>query len=200
MIQKIDSLEELKKQGLYIIEEVVVQNKILKKIEEKGLSLSDLSRLTGISRQNINCVVKNRMNPGIEFCLKVAFVLNTPVEELFELKTNAWVDKSSSKYLDAVRLEIIDNEDRKSRLAENNYEYFDIKDKVFLTGEEKDTLQKELVSRNLSLKIEELQQEGVEASLKSLKSIAMDALKEEFNERYIKIYQKLGGSFEPYQV
>jgi SPX domain protein involved in polyphosphate accumulation len=65
--EKINSLSELKEKGLCIIDEdePTVENHIMQILKEKGLLVSDLAKLTGISRQNINAVVKNKMKPGV---------------------------------------------------------------------------------------------------------------------------------------
>ena len=82
--KKFNSLEELKELGLYIIDEdeIVVENNIEEKCKERGMSISDLAKLTGLSRQNINAVTKNKMKPGIDFALKCSYVLNVPVEDI----------------------------------------------------------------------------------------------------------------------
>jgi putative transcriptional regulator len=46
---------------------------------------SDLAERVGVSRQTIVAVEKGNYNPSVELALKLAGVLGTTVEELFQL-------------------------------------------------------------------------------------------------------------------
>ncbi|MDF2879480.1 MAG: hypothetical protein K0R54_37 [Clostridiaceae bacterium] len=206
---KIESLSYLTDMGLNIIDEdeLVVSNKIMDILNEKELRVSHLAELTGIPRQNINAVVKNKMKPGIDFALKVSYVLNIPVEDLFILNDNAWVapykpDKDSTLYVDIVDMEVIDNRVRKSKIANNGYEYFHKKTNEFITKNDKDLLQKEYVEKNKVQKINEMKEEDTdnELSLNQINSQAIEELKNEFNKQYTKIYNKLGKTVKPYKL
>lgn len=206
MKEKIKDLEELKLRGLYIIEEdeLVVGNNIEKVCKEKNISISNLARITGLSRQNINAVTKNKMKPGIDFALKCSYVLDVPVEELFVLTEMAWIkpykkERDSSLYLDVVNLEIIDNAIKKEQ-SKRGYEFYDIKKKAYLSKKQRDLLAKEFVENNLSKQIEKSKITCKECSLNKIKSMSIDALKHEFNQTVVKLHQRLGEKITPYVV
>lgn len=53
---------------------------------KKDLTQAALAEKTGVSRQAINNIEKGNFNPSTLLALKMAQVLETPVEELFELE------------------------------------------------------------------------------------------------------------------
>lgn len=62
-----------------------MRNKI--KILRKGLGLrqEDLANEVGVTRQTIIAVENNKYNPTLELAMKLARLLNTPVEDIFHL-------------------------------------------------------------------------------------------------------------------
>lgn len=207
MREQIQSLEELKNRGLYIIQEedVVVNNHIMEIIKEKGLLVSDLAKLTGISRQNINAVVKNKMKPGIDFALKVAFVLDLSVEKIFTLTENAWVrpykrERDSTLYIDMVNLVIVDNTTKREEINKTGHEYYDVKTQRYLTKKRRDELVRNYIDTGLDLKTEELKREFSEMTTNQINSLAIEELKKEFSQRYLRIYKKLGERIVPYTM
>ncbi|WP_180953936.1 helix-turn-helix transcriptional regulator [Bacillus sp. M6-12] len=205
--EKIKSLAELKQKGLCIIDEdeTTVENHIMTILKEKGLLVSDLAKLTGISRQNINAVVKNKMKPGVDFALKVSHVLGISVEELFTLTESAWVkpykqERDSTLYVDVVNLMILDNTAKKEEIAVNGFEYFNQDTKQYMTRDEHAELLKELLNNHTPAKVEELKEEGSDLSTVKLTSQAKEELRNEFNEKYIKVYKKLGERIQPYVI
>ena len=50
------------------------------------MTQQDLADRTHVSRQTINAIKKNRFNPSTQLSLKLAKVLNTTVENLFQLE------------------------------------------------------------------------------------------------------------------
>lgn len=209
MKEKIKSLEELKDRGLYIIEEddIVVENNIEEMCKEKKILISDLAKLTGLSRQNINAVTKNKMKPGIDFALKCSFVLGVPVEEIFTLTDNAWIKpykkgRDSTLYVDIINLEIIGNAEKKKQTQSTGYEYYDLKEKSYLSKAHRDSLSKTYVEENLAEKTEiiKMKYKGKKVSLNKINSITIEELKKDFNERYVRIYKKLGEKLNPYVI
>lgn len=207
--RKIDSLDDLKKENLCIIDksDKIVRNKILETLEEQGLIVSDLAKLTGISRQNINAVVKYKMKPGIDFALKVSYVLNKSVEELFTLSDNAWVkahkdnvDRESTLYVDVVNLYIVNNACKKSEIKKTGFEFYDTVNKQYMTRKQFEQGQKAYVDTNVTEKVKHLKEEMPDESLNSIKSQAITELKNEYTEIYIPIYEKLGKRFTPYII
>jgi DNA-binding XRE family transcriptional regulator len=205
--EKISSLAELKEKGLCIIEEdeTTVENHIMHILQEKGLLVSDLAKLTGISRQNINAVVKNKMKPGVDFALKVSHVLGISVEELFTLTESAWVkpykqERDSTLYVDVVNLMILDNTAKKEEIAVNGFEYFNQDTKEYMSRDEHAELLKEFLKSNTPAKVEELKEESGDLSTTKLTSLAKEELRKEFNEKYVKVFKKLGERIQPYVI
>jgi transcriptional regulator with XRE-family HTH domain len=68
------------------------KNKIIKKIasnvvairKEKGISQSELARLTDKDRQNIHKFEKAQTNPSVEYLIEVANALEINLAELFK--------------------------------------------------------------------------------------------------------------------
>ncbi|MBD5148736.1 MAG: helix-turn-helix transcriptional regulator [Oscillibacter sp.] len=52
----------------------------------KGFRQEDLAAAVGVSRQTIIAVENNKYNPTLELAMRLARVLETPVEELFHLE------------------------------------------------------------------------------------------------------------------
>ena len=57
--------------------------KILRK--ELGLRQEDVANRLGVTRQTIIAIENNKYNPTLELAMKLARLLNTPVEEIFHL-------------------------------------------------------------------------------------------------------------------
>lgn len=139
MIEKIKDIKELEEKGLYIItkEDRLVDNNVKEILDEKNMTISDLSRLTGVSRQYISQVIQYKIKPGVDFALKVSHILDLKVEDIFSINTDCWYraynkDYDLSMYLDVVNLEIIDNNERLKRIKETGYEYYNQETKEYL--------------------------------------------------------------------
>lgn len=207
--RRFKNIEELKKLGLYIIEEdeIVVENNIERMCKEKGMSISDLAKLTGLSRQNINAVTKNKMKPGIDFSLKCSYVLGVPVEDIFTLTENAWIrpvkmERDNTLYIDVVNLIIIDNSEKRKQLKATGFEFYDTKEHRYLSKAEREALMKSYVEENIDERMEEVKNryKNKKISLNKVNSISIEELKREFNERYTKIYKKLGMKIIPHII
>jgi Predicted transcriptional regulators len=213
---KINSLDELKGKGYVILsdDDIVVPNRIAEVLEEKGLTPPDLVKMTGISRQSINAVMKGKMKPGVDFVLKVAYVLDKHVEELFFLTESAWVttaksSEESTLYVDVVDLRIVDGKTKKEIISKDGIEYHDTKTDTPITAEVYDKLLSEYVDDNLYITVSELEDEledqsdldenGKKKSLseRELEASAKKKLTSTFNERYVKRYRKLAKRINP---
>lgn len=62
-----------------------MKNKIRELRTELGLRQEDLAREVGVTRQTINAIENNKYNPTLVLAMKLARLLKTPVEELFQL-------------------------------------------------------------------------------------------------------------------
>lgn len=241
--KQIQDLKELEEMGVHLIEDEqdTVAHRLQEILKEKGLLISDLSKLTGISRQNINAVMRNKMKPSIEFVLKVSYVLNLEkVNDLFRLTDNAWykpysIEGDLTTYLNTLTMTILDTKERKLEKAYKDKEYYDVHTKELLDKKtyearlqkrianqidsETDLIRESILSKlKSSGKYEqtleqmmvkypnlegELLDEKIIHSIRSantIKSQAIEKIKQEFSEGYSKIYKKLGVPFEPYVI
>lgn len=60
---------------------------LLKKVRtEKGYSLEDLAKLTGISSSHLNYIERNEKEPSISMLLRIAIALNVDIKELYKVE------------------------------------------------------------------------------------------------------------------
>ncbi len=62
-----------------------MKNKIKELRKQIGLRQEDLANELGVTRQTINAIENDKYNPTLELAMKLAKLLRTPVEEIFEL-------------------------------------------------------------------------------------------------------------------
>lgn len=62
-----------------------MRNKIKILRKELGLRQEDIANEVGVTRQTIIAVENNKYNPTLELAMKLARLLNTPVEDIFQL-------------------------------------------------------------------------------------------------------------------
>lgn len=62
-----------------------MKNNIKELRKELGLRQEDLANLLNVTRQTIIAVENDKYNPSLELAMKLARLLNTTVEDLFEL-------------------------------------------------------------------------------------------------------------------
>lgn len=187
---KLNSLDDLKKYNLIVLDKQrPIKNNVKKVLLEKGLNQSDLSELTGICRQNISEIVNDEMIPGVVLASQIAKVLNTPVEELFELTEDAWikiakVNKDTTLYIDLYDLKILNNKDRKAYIKETGLEYIDITNNRCITKEEyENKLNSFILDKN--------------GDTKRVKWTIKKEILDEFEKYYINRYRKLGERIKP---
>jgi len=59
---------------------------LLKQIrKERGLSLKDLERMTGISKSHLNNIERGEKGPSLFVMVRIAIALNIDVKELYEV-------------------------------------------------------------------------------------------------------------------
>ncbi|HHX59001.1 MAG TPA: helix-turn-helix transcriptional regulator [Candidatus Moranbacteria bacterium] len=63
-----------------------MKNKIRELRRGLGLRQEDLALKVGVTRQTINAIENDRYNPTLVLAMKLARLLETPVEELFKLE------------------------------------------------------------------------------------------------------------------
>jgi putative transcriptional regulator len=62
-----------------------MRNKIKELRKQTGLRQEDMAKELGVTRQTINAIENDKYNPTLELAMKLAKLLKTPVEEIFEL-------------------------------------------------------------------------------------------------------------------
>lgn len=62
-----------------------MKNKLRMQRKKLGLRQEDVARETGVTRQTINAIENGKYNPSLVLAIKLARLLKTPVEELFQL-------------------------------------------------------------------------------------------------------------------
>jgi putative transcriptional regulator len=62
-----------------------MENDIRERRKALGMRQEDLAEKLGVTRQTINAIENNKYNPTLELAMKVARLLNAPVESIFHL-------------------------------------------------------------------------------------------------------------------
>lgn len=63
-----------------------MKNEIKRLRKEAGLRQEDLAAKVGVSRQTIVAIENDKYDPTLELAMRLARLLQTPVEELFTLE------------------------------------------------------------------------------------------------------------------
>lgn len=195
---KIKSPQELIKMGYCFLDEgIIVKNNLKEILREKGLNSVDLAKLIGESRQRVSLILNYKTIPNIDFVLKTSYVLDMPVEEIYEITDNAWKYKPDdvSLYYDMIEKEIITYEEYMNRKTQNCYKYFDIKENEPLTENQFKKRKKEIDEIVQEKKLNHISHTRVEKNL-DLNEIKRDMLE----KRFVKVYRKIGVKITPYKV
>lgn len=62
-----------------------MENNIRQLRKAAGLRQEDLAQTLGVTRQTINAIENNKYDPTLGLAMRLARLLNTPVEEIFHL-------------------------------------------------------------------------------------------------------------------
>jgi transcriptional regulator, XRE family len=62
-----------------------MENNIRQLRKAAGLRQEDLAQALGVTRQTINAIENNKYDPTLGLAMRLARLLNTPVEEIFHL-------------------------------------------------------------------------------------------------------------------
>ena len=127
---KISSLAELKRMG-YLLKpneiNAIYTHRIKEYLDKHNLSVADLSKLTGISRQNLATFISYKSVPNMVMAMKIAKVFGLSVEEMFILSDEAWyenakVDVKTNKtlYLDCLTFELVSSNQKNKLLKDDD--------------------------------------------------------------------------------
>jgi len=61
-----------------------MKNKILKLRKENGFTQDALAKSCNVTRQTINAIENNKYDPTLQLAFKIASILNTTVDNVFE--------------------------------------------------------------------------------------------------------------------
>ncbi|MGN0144484.1 MAG: helix-turn-helix transcriptional regulator [Clostridium sp.] len=127
-----ESLDEFKKMGFILLENNILNNTIDNMLQEiliaKRITISELSRMTGVSKQVISKSITNNSKIGLDSAIKISSVLETPVEKIFKLNENAWIDvyivEGQTVYLNMKTLKMIINHEKNEYINSTGMKYF----------------------------------------------------------------------------
>lgn len=201
-MEKLESIQDLKKKG-YQIEPngILIQNHLKEILEQREITVIELAEKTGMSRQTLHNIINGTYSPGVEMSLKIATVLRVPVEEIFQLKEEAWfsrVKKAGEKnlYVDVLNLVIMDKEAMTEDVKNNGFLYYDTLKQTMITEEQlnewKDR-EYELLLKSPSKWPHLLGREDEEEKIdkRSIHRLLKEKVGEISRERFIPKYQKL---------
>ncbi|BBW98936.1 helix-turn-helix transcriptional regulator [Geobacillus subterraneus] len=197
-IREKTSISELRMQGYSIIEDdaIFVENCVGDVMKEKGWTVSDLAKKTGLSRQQVHAIVKGKIAPRIDFVLKISSVLETPVEKLFWLTEDAWVeyerkDHDVPLFLDMVHMEKVNAAEKKRFIRETGYVYYHVKTKQMFTEREIAREWRRFKELCLPKALKEVKNTHPSLSSLQQRSLAIRLLKEEFYGVHQKIFKRI---------
>jgi len=61
-----------------------MKNKILKLRKSNGFTQAELAKKCNVSRQTINAIENDRYDPTLKLAFKIASILNTTVDDVFQ--------------------------------------------------------------------------------------------------------------------
>lgn len=194
---KIKSIDDLEKYNLVIIDnlEPSVTNNIDTVLKEKHLTPSNLSKMSGIGRQNLNEILKGKMKPNIGFALRIAKTLNKPVEEIFKLTDDAWIKTTfddNTLFIDMKTLKI--TSDKKVR---KNTEYIMLETNELISKEKYEELLNEYIENNYSNVLEKIRIDYPNEAKKKQERMAKDELIYNFSKVCTNRYKKIGERLIP---
>ncbi|WP_294155637.1 helix-turn-helix transcriptional regulator [uncultured Clostridium sp.] len=95
-LMEFKNLDEFESNGFVLLYNNIVNNTIENNLQKiliaKRITISELSRRTGVSKQVISSSIVKNTKIGLDSAIKISHVLETPIEEIFKLNHNAWVD------------------------------------------------------------------------------------------------------------
>lgn len=199
---KLRSESELNQMGYVLMddEEFPLENNLQQILNMRKMTAADLAREVGVTRQSVSFIIRSKMRPGVDFALKAAEVLEVKIEDMFSLTDGAWVQPVSTfrdhaVYLEMKSLEIVGSRKREELIEENGFEYIRFEDGELLTKEQMD----EVIHTNKTIhqadRLEKVREESPDLPYNKAKAQANILLNKELNERYGKLYKRIGENF-----
>ena len=127
------SLKEFENKGFVLLNSNIVNNTIDNNLQyiliAKRMTISQLSRKSGVSKQVISSSIVKNTKISLDSAIKISHVLETPLEDIFKLNSNAWVDvylvNGKTVYLNMKTLEMVDNNNKNQYIKKYGMKYYD---------------------------------------------------------------------------
>ncbi|BCN30107.1 helix-turn-helix transcriptional regulator [Anaeromicropila herbilytica] len=62
-----------------------MKNNIKELRKKKNIAQHEMASMIGVSRQTINAIENEKYDPSLKLAIKIALLLDTPIETLFDL-------------------------------------------------------------------------------------------------------------------
>lgn len=182
------------------------QQPVIVKLDEamtkKKITSMNLCKKTGISRQTMNAVLNDKMKPGADFALKVAKVLEMPVEEIFALHDSAWetlvTENSQSIYWDVASEALIEGKDVKQIEEDKGTEYWSTADASLISEAEYKRIMEKALDERMAEEIEKARKLPVgRREEKIFHRMAKDAIIEDIENQYPQRFQRVVKNIKP---
>lgn len=194
MKKEVENLDELHAMNLFFPSayDVQVENTLAKHLEERNIPVTDFARLVGISRQALNMAINETVAPDLVNAMKMAYILDVPVEELFKLANFAWVERAKDANKKTIYFDHFTNTVRsgKDMKGTDRSERLDLKKNQLITEDEYKKFLKEAretAAKNyLSQNPEDTRRDAVAEAKKEAENI-IESL---YPRRYSVLYRK----------
>lgn len=131
-LMKFNNLKEFESCGFVLLNSDIVNNTIDNNLQQiliaKRITISELSRRTGVSKQVISSSIVKNTKIGLDSAIKISRVLKTPIEEIFKLNHNAWVDvyrvDGKTVYLNMSDLTMVKSIERNEYIQKYGVSYY----------------------------------------------------------------------------
>lgn len=127
-----------------------VEQYIKEKLQKEEISEATVAATIGISRSLLNKYLKEPKIMPMVIALRIAAILDEPLDELFNLGEYGWLksypfSENSVCYIRLDNFETISEENKSQYIKDTGYEYYDEQNGTYLSEKEyKDGLKKEM--------------------------------------------------------
>lgn len=198
-----ERLQELYKMG-YGVEskQPAIENHIEKMMLKKKMTSATLWKRAGISKQTMHAVMNGKMKPGIDIVLKIATVLQVPVEELFSLNESAWenliTQDGKSILWDLAELTLVERPDVKLIEDVHGVQHWDLENSKLISVEEYDVILTKELAERMEEEMEHARKEKVRRrDQKVFQRIARLSIEENVASRYPLRFQRVVENVKP---
>ena len=126
------SLKEFEMKGFVLLNSNILNNTIDNKLQDiliaKRVKISELARKSGVSKQVISNSIVRNTKISLDSAIKISQVLETPIEHIFKLNRNAWIDvylvNGKTVYLNMKTLKMIDSNEKNEYIKKYEVKYY----------------------------------------------------------------------------